>query len=61
MLAAVVSLLFRSESDVMVQELAQLGHLVGKEIWKSQTYLETIFMIIRTQILNSPSNRGLSI
>ena len=45
MLAAVVSLLFRGESDVMIQELPQLGHLVGKEISKSQTYQETIFMM----------------
>ena len=31
MLAAVVSLLFRGEGDVMVQELAKLGHLVAKK------------------------------
>ena len=61
MLAAVVSLLFRGKSDVMIQELAKLGHLVGKEISKSQTFQETIFRIIRTQILNSPTYRGLTI
>ena len=62
MLAAVVSLLFRGESDVMVQELAKLSHLVGKEIWKLQIHQQTIFMMIRTRIVNSLSyRRGLSI